>query len=801
MIAKVALSIPFSYPFDYTVPSNLVHLVRPGIRALVPLGPRKMIGVVVEMLQQSEFERLKTILDLVEEKPIFDRRMLDFTRWISDYYLCSWGEVLDAAIPRGLKPRIEKRIDIREPHDFFARLDQEQKEWLLSIAGKKETVILKTQGYRDHKTLYNQCRKKGLISFQYDFSGCYQIDESEEWLSIQPGEAGKNRPRKGSKALRVLELLEKMGRIKGRDLRERISGVKPVVNRLIEKGVVNREMVKAPATPSMSEIRTERFISLNDEQDIVVREILTSIEKREYKTFLLHGVTGSGKTEVYLYAVRETVLQGRTALILVPEISLTPQSVSRFKDRFGESIAVLHSGLADKDRRREWWKIKDRKCNIVIGARSAIFAPLDDIGLIVVDEEHDSSYKQQETPFYNARDAAVKLASEQGAVVILGSATPSMESRYNAETDKYTLLTLRQRANRRPLPSAEIVNLKEEKRQSGVFYLSEYLVSKLKENYASEKQALIFLNRRGYAAFLSCKSCEMPLLCSNCSIAMTWHKSQQSLICHHCGFRQSYPKSCPTCRGDSFRLEGIGTQRVERDLSILFPGAEFLRMDRDTVRKRGSLEANIERINRRKVDFIIGTQLISKGHDFKHIGIVCIVLADMSLNIPDFRSSERSFQLISQVSGRAGRDEKGEGLTLIQSYNPNHFAIASANNHDFPGFFTKEIELRRILDNPPFARLILFRISDRNPKYAETTSRQLGTILKHRAAEYRFQVLGPVESPIQKINNRYYWQILLKSKSTSGLKDAVRRLFWEGGDWKPKSTVRISIDVDPYMMM
>lgn len=801
MIAKVALNIPFTDLFDYQIPQDFVDQIEPGVRVLVPLGSRRIIGLVVQIQQQSEFENLKAIIDKVDIEPVFSERLLYLSKWISDYYLCSWGEVSDASLPTGLKPKIIKKVNLDKTKASFNKLIESEKKWLLLISGKKETIIQKRSDYHGFRSLFHKCKKNGLLKVQYVVEKAYEKNEVEPWLELNPEIADQVKTQKGSKANRIFELLKAENRIKKDVLLNEIETSRTVLNQLVKKQAVIEKLIEVQKVNDIDRIKTENFITLNSEQNEALHKITEGIKQKKFQSFLLHGITGSGKTEVYLYAVKETILQNRTALILIPEISLTPQAVKRFRDRFGDRIAVLHSGMAEKERCAEWWKVKEKKCDIVVGARSAIFAPLENIGLIVVDEEHDSSYKQQETPYYNARDVAVKMASEQKSIIILGSATPSIESYYNAKNSKYTLLVLSERANQKPLPSAEVINLKEEHRQLGVFYLSTYLVAKLKENYLDNKQALIFLNRRGYAAFLSCTSCGLPVLCNNCSIALTWHKKEQKLVCHHCGFSRGYLNSCPNCQAKTLRLEGIGTQRVERDLKILFPKAKFLRMDRDTVRKKGSLEINMDLINQHKVDFIIGTQLISKGHDFKHIGVVCIILADMSLNIPDFRSSERSFQLISQVSGRAGRDEQGKGRALIQSYNPNHFAIKSAKEHDFTAFYENEIAQRQMLENPPFKRQILLKISDQNAAHVKETAQQLGSFFEEYAANLKFQILGPIESPIQKINKRFYWQILLKGDSVIRMKKLIYYLFWEQNDWRPKGATRVVIDVDPYMML
>ncbi len=802
MIAKVTIGIPFSNPFDYLIFDEFTQRIKIGMRVLVPFGPRELVGVVVKIQDQSEIEKLKPIIDIVDEAPVYSQYLLELTGWIAEYYLCSWGEVLETALPTGLKPRIEKRIIIDKACESFNELPEEEQQWLVSIENRTESAVFKDPKQRSLKKRFLQLRKAGCVMFNHKLVGNhYKGEAEEEWLVLQPDRADQVKTKKGSKTDILWDIIQKEKKIRRKDLNLRLQNSGPAINQLLKKNAINREMLPVDDSYDQPVVYNDRFIRLNEKQELAVGEISRAINDNIFQPFLLHGVTGSGKTEVYLYAVKETIQLGKSALILIPEISLTPQAVRRFRDRFGDRTAVLHSGMAEKDRSREWWRIKSKKCDIVIGARSAIFAPLSNIGLIVVDEEHDSSYKQQETPFYNARDVAVKIASTEKAVVVLGSATPSIESFFNIQIGKYKLLTLPERANLKPLPSAEVVNLKEEKRQSGAFYLSKYLYAILRENYQAGKQALIFLNRRGYASFLSCKECELPVLCNNCSIAMTWHTTSQHLICHHCGYTRPYPQICNNCHASAFKMEGIGTQRVERDLKALFPRASFLRMDRDTIQKKGALEKYIDLINDHKVDFIVGTQLISKGHDFKHIGIVCIVLADMSLNIPDFRSTERSFQLISQVSGRAGRDELGVGKALIQSYNPDHFAIRSANDHDYLGFYNQEIQYRKDLVNPPFTRQILLRVSDSNPSHVQMTAEQLGEILKKQTDILNFQVFGPVESPIQKINNRYYWHILLKGEKSVGLKKLLYRIFWTRSDWRPKGSTRISIDVDPYVMI
>lgn len=801
MIARVALAVPHSLPFDYCVPEPLHPFLQPGCRVLVPFGYRVMTGVVIELAEDSEFEQLKDILQQVDSTPLFTPFFLSFTKWISKYYLCSWGEVLDAALPTGLKPKYKKVFQICEKMSGEWDMETDDENWIRALNGQIEKEINPRRFSRSQKKKISDWQKNGWVRWDYQIQNARQVGDLVE-VVLLTDENTNYIPRKESKAECIIEMLKQEGSTELSEIKSQVKNATSVIRQLIDKKVIIKKSVKRDEiSRKPKKIEHGCFITLNSEQSVATTAISGSIDSGEFKTFLLQGVTGSGKTEVFLHAVRDVLNKGKAALVLLPEISLTPQAVFRFKERFGENIAVLHSGMAEGERCKEWWKIKNKECSIVIGARSAIFAPLENIGLIVVDEEHDSSFKQQESPYYNARDAAVFLGKKSGAVVILGSATPAVESMYNAEQKKYEKLVLTQRANQKPMPEAEIISLKDEQRQKGVFYLSRYLVTQLKANYEKGQQALIFLNRRGYAAFLTCTSCGLSYLCENCSIAMTWHKNTRQLTCHHCGYTHPYPTVCPGCKGNKFKYEGIGTQRVERDLKILFPQARFLRMDRDTVSRRGTLEANIALINQKEVDFIIGTQLISKGHDFKHIGIVCIVMADMSLNIPDFRSSERSFQLISQVSGRAGRGESGEGRALIQSYNPGHYAIQSANKHCYESFYAKEIDVRRLLENPPFKRLILVKISDENQKNATLTASEMVAEMQARSKGMGLMVLGPVEAPIQRVNKRYYWHILLKGDDIPRFKVDLLKMLLERKGWNSKTSSRISVDVDPYYLL
>ena len=800
MIAAVSVAIPYSSPFDYAVPDELRTVVAPGIRVLVPVNRRRMIGVVVEIRGESQLKELKAIDAAVDDSPLYSRRLLEITRWISEYYLCAWGEVLESAVPTGLRPKIERVYEVRADCPLFHRLSEKEQKWLPKLDGMGEADADRLCS-GETRTVLTRALKERLVLAKYRVVRKKDDASLSQLYSLRSDPERSFSPRKGSRTFRLLEYLENNPGSSRSQIASACPNSISAISGLVKKRVLLKESVPQKPPKRDDRIFHENFLRLNEQQETADGEIDSAIRAGEFKVFLLFGVTGSGKTEIYLHAVRESLQRGKTALILLPEISLTPQAVSRFKNRFGEQVAMLHSGMTESARCREWREIKAGLRSVVIGARSAIFAPLQNIGLVIVDEEHDTSYKQQETPFYHARDTAVKIGSLEKAVVVLGSATPSVESFRNCQIKKYSLLTLSRRINRKSLPSAEIVDLRAETRQPGIFYLSEYLVNRLRENYRDGRQALIFLNRRGFASFVACVGCSAAVLCRNCSIAMTWHKKNQRLICHHCGFSSGFPTRCAFCGGRGFKPEGLGTQRVEQDLQALFPKGRFLRMDRDSISKRGSLEKKVRMIADFEVDFVVGTQLISKGHDFKNIGLVCIVLADMSLNIPDFRSSERSFQLFSQVAGRAGRDACGKGRALVQSYNPSHYAVVSANDHDYLSFYRQEIAMREHMSNPPYSRLLLIRLSEPNPRNVEISARILGERLRNESGGMQLQVLGPVESPIHKISNRYYWQILIKGNRMGSAKNLLSRMLWGGKRWKPKGRTRVSVDVDPFVMM
>lgn len=751
---RVVILSPLKEPFTYAIPLALRNDVEIGSRVLVPLGKRKVTGVVVGFVLETFLKEIKEVLAILDEGPILDGHLLKLCHWVSQYYLSPIGEVLATILPPPLRTESQRTLVLR-PGDF-------------SIAGELETRILD-------------------------------------------------------------ELREKRGRVTIKSLARRFSrgGLYRALNRLTTLGATEVQewprqghKRKIKEIPRNAEKPLEHLLipSLTPEQQESLRAIQQSLERGRFETFLLYGVTGSGKTEVYLRAIEEARRANRRSLILIPEISLTPQLLDRLQGRFPGRVGILHSGLTSSERWAQWRHILHGNVDVVVGARSAVFAPLSDLGLIVVDEEHDSSYKQEEGLRYHARDLAVMRGKLAGCPVLLGSATPAVESFENCRQGRYRLLELTQRVEQRALPRIEVLDLRAEskgeirklgaKRDVGSPELRAFsplslrLKEALQENHARGQQSLLFLNRRGFANFLQCHLCGFVLHCPHCSVSLTFHLGQRGAFCHHCGFRKLVSGSCPACGKLALSGIGFGTEQVEQELSRLIPAARIGRMDRDTTRKRGSQERLVRQWEKGEIEILVGTQMITKGHDVGGVTLVGAILADLSLNLPDFRAAERTFQLLSQVAGRAGRG-KEPGRVIIQTYNPEHYALQYVITHDYKGFFAAETEFRRALNYPPFSGLVHLRVEGPKPHEVAAKAKMLSEKLReeHRRAQglpEKIEILGPAPAPIEKLRRRYRWQILLKGEKGP----ALLRLAEQALQLLPRSrTTRLYVDVDPYNML
>ncbi len=738
-IIEVVVPLPFEKSFHYLVPPELIQQAQPGRRVFVPFGGRKLTAYVLGNVESSESSGLKTVIDVLDDEPLWTDGELEFFRWVSSYYLYPLGEVFKTALPSGI----------------------------------------------------NIQSKKGAVS-GISLTGGRKVKSEKFYLS-----ATEPPPRHhiGSKAAEILATISDAGDISSADLRRRFGQCSLQLRRLEELTLIRmeeREIYRDPFALETIERDTPRI--LNRHQARALELISSAVESRAFSPFLLHGVTGSGKTEVYLQAIAPVLEQGGTALILVPEISLTPQLVRRFRARFGACIAILHSALSDGERYDEWRRIRRGQVRIVIGARSAIFAPLENIGIIVVDEEHEASFKQAEGLRYNARDLSLVRGQMEKTVVVLGSATPLMTSLHAVEQGRLKLLSLPERVENRPMPTVSIVQMKGIKET-----ISPPLALALEETIAAGEQSLVFLNRRGFATLLVCGDCGEPLTCPNCSVTLTYHRQRRRSECHYCDYTVPAPGICPACGSLEMKELGAGTERVDHDLRELMPGAGIIRMDSDTTSGKGSHNRLLNRMTDGSADVLIGTQMVAKGHDFPGVTLVGVLNAEASLNMPDFRSAERTFQILSQVIGRAGRGTL-PGRVVVQAHNPAHYAIQCAIEHDGENFYRQELEFRREAGYPPFSFLAAFAISGTSEQTVEERAAATATLLIHikREMKLRVEILGPAPSPLYRLRGRFRRQILLKAITRNDLRKLI--VTWQIRR-PPASNVRETVDIDPVDMM
>ncbi|HLF85437.1 MAG TPA: primosomal protein N', partial [Blastocatellia bacterium] len=574
-----------------------------------------------------------------------------------------------------------------------------------------------------------------------------------------------------------------------------------VVRTLEKRGVVEvfaREVRRNPLAHIAPDDAAP--VKLTGEQQVALDQIVARLAERQYSTFLLHGVTSSGKTEIYIRAMREAIKQGLTALMLVPEITLTPIFSRRLRAQFGEAVAILHSSLSEGERTDEWRRIKHGDARVVIGTRSAVFAPLESLGIVIVDEEHDGSYKQDETPHYHGRDTAIVRALRAGAVVVLGSATPSLESFHNAHAGKYAYLRLQTRFGDRALADVQTVDMREVfKRHGKAQTLSDELKTAIAETFARREQSMILLNRRGFSSFLLCRSCGLAIHCPNCDVTLTYHRYNSSLQCHYCNYIRPVPRVCDACEGEYIHYVGLGTEQLEANLKELFPEMNIARLDRDTTRKRGSLEQILMEFAGGGIDLLVGTQMIAKGHDFHNVTLVGVVSVDVGLALPDFRAAERTFQLLTQVAGRAGRGDR-PGRVIIQTYHPEHYSLACAKEQNYEEFYRREIVFRRTMHYPPFAALINVLIHDKDHDRASGTASDFARELRIAARDSGIRVLGPAPAPISRIRSEYRFQVLIKAQSRSRAREALDMAMDRAtsAGHNPRS---ISVEVDPMNLM
>lgn len=783
-------------PFDYAVPESMQDLLEIGCRVKVPFGPRNVLGFVVGIKEHTEVQqdKLKPIAQLLDMEPVLTVEMLEIAKWLKQQTICFEIDALQVMLPSALRAKYEKIVElvgqqteldsILQP--FFAKSHQvklavfEKNNVLtpLKLALKQGIVVL-----NDVVKQQGNVKEIRKVKIHDDFAVLDTIIQSMT-----------------KRTEKQKQLVEWMKHYAGHtllptDILQAVGVTKVVLEAVIDKGAASYVQQEVYRDPFTKQVQKSTALQLTEEQEYALNSITTAFTQQQPTTFLLHGITGSGKTEVYLQTIDKVLQQGKQAIMLVPEISLTPQMTERFRARFGEQVAVLHSGLSVGEKYDEWRKIQQGKVNVVVGARSAIFAPFTNIGIIILDEEHESTYKQEDAPRYHARDVAIWRSQFHGCPVILGSATPSLESYARAKKGVYHLLTLKERAMKQALPTVNVVDLREELCSGNRSMFSKDLVEAISSRLQRQEQIVLFLNRRGYSSFVLCRDCGTVVQCPNCDISLTYHRSQEKIKCHYCGHEEHVPTTCPQCQSDHIRFFGTGTQKVEEELYRLFPEARVLRMDVDTTKQKGSHEAILDAFGQGKADILLGTQMIAKGLDFPNITLVGVLSADTSLHLPDYRAAERTFQLLTQVSGRAGRHEK-PGEVVIQTYTPEHYAVELSKAQLYEPFYEQEMALRRHSDYPPYYYIVLVQLSHEDVLMAADYAAKTADWLRSQLP-FSVSIIGPTASSISRLQNRYRYQCLIKYKIEPTLIPILHRLLsLYRTEWIKKG-VQLTIDLDP----
>jgi primosomal protein N' (replication factor Y) len=798
---NVALPVPLRTTFTYAVPDILKETVQPGSRVLVPFRKKTMVGVAVELAEGAptgtKIREITRVLDFV---PALTPKLIELAHWIGGYYLAPIGEVFRAMLPPVTEVKSQRQIILtgagREAAESLSGgelshgLTSAEAAFLAKLKEKKGTLLLGPAAKLGvDASALQRLQRRGLIEIRESVEGRKrrtqrviawkggaaaagepEKKEGEEEKSEEKDNAESQRIRKEEK---IRELLEtERGPLPLPQLLKLAQVTRSFIERMLREGLLESwDEPIDPAEDPFDAGYSPPAHELNAEQEGVLKRVRARFELGEFGVQLLHGVTGSGKTEVYLRAVQDTLARGKTALVLVPEIALTLWIGRQCRSWFGakfEGVAVLHSALSDVERAREWWRVRNGEARVVVGTRSAVFAPLENLGLIIVDEEQENSFKQEETPRYHGRDVAIVRAKMEGALALLGSATPSMETYHHAREGKYELLTLASRVADRSLASVEVVNLREDFQQTHqTSPISAALHAGLQECLANGTQALVLINRRGYSWSVLCRSCGASVQCVNCSISMTHHKQRNRLECHYCGSIQQIPKICPKCQSKYVYFFGEGSEHLEERLRKEFPGARIARLDRDTARTKRQYQETLGAFAGGALDILVGTQMLAKGHDFQRVTLVGVVSADSSLSLPDFRAAERTFQLLTQVAGRAGRGELA-GRVLIQTFYPEHYAIQDAVKQDYTAFFERELHFRRMMAYPPFTSLANVIVRDVSLEKAIRWSRQLSEYFSPHD-DKGVRILGPATAPLARLKKEHRFQFLLKSPKRSVL--------------------------------
>ena len=807
---RVAVTLPVEETYLYLVPRGLEPRAQVGCRVEVPFGKKKVTGYILEQAAPAEDQDLKEIGRVLDPEPLFPPSLVPFFRWVSEYYLHPLGRLIQSALPGGLNVRAYRS----------ARLTAKGEEALRLLPGRSEERRLLTW-VRDHPgkrapsplDRLQAFEKKGWLVLEQRVTKRRGGPLIKRFVRAREGRALKDLGEQGAWSLKAtnekafLETVFSSQGILSEELSSRFANGAYLVRKWLKKGVLETYQARVLRDPAGNVLPLlPQPAELYAQQRGAVGAITKQLVRGTFSPYLLHGVTGSGKTEVYCQAIRRAMDLGRQTMLLVPEIALAVYMEGILRSRFGDRLAVYHSGLSEGERYDQWMKMARGEVPLVIGARSALFAPFPDLGLIIVDEEHDPAYKQEEGPRYQARDAAVVRGKLADATVVLGSGTPSVQSYYNAVRERYTLIRMPERIEQRPLPEVQVIDMKAfSSKGKEEEILSPALRNAMGETSASGKQAILFLNRRGFHRVHLCRTCGKPVRCPNCEVSLVYHLRENRLACHYCGFHCMPQTLCPACGHEGLRSYGFGTERLEAELKALYPRLRAARMDRDSIRRKGHTFELLKKFSRREIDVMVGTQMVTKGYDFPDVTLVGVIGADFSLGFPDFRAAERTFQILSQVAGRAGRG-KDKGRVLIQTFYPDHYAVTAARDHDYPAFFQKEIELREQLAYPPFSCLACLRLQGNHKHKTEDMARRMVEQMIRVTGSWSkrgkdLQVLGPVEAPLSKLKGKYRWQIFIRSKGPNVLHVYLKRVGESLRRILKGSGVGLTVDIDPYQML
>lgn len=857
--ANIAFPLSVDQVFTYGVPPQMDAVLQPGTRVLAPFRGTRQEGVVVERLDETDLAPsiIKNISTCLEKTPTFSPELLALTKWMAEYYVCSWGLALFCAVPAAVRTQKEQKVQLLPDAPTPRGKVQKQLVALLAAEGELSLNQLARRmgiSYQKLRPKITVLQEKGIVSLDVTHKPKANTQlTSVATLALPPadieaeidrlqGEAAGSENPAGSRpsnrrhiaaakhAEILRHLLDEGTPLATADLTKRVNSSISLLRTLERRGFLHITRAQAVRNPLSSEpIATTQPLHLNSAQSIAFTElqnILTSDTAggvcnpdiprapavEGAPTFLLHGVTGSGKTEVYMQAMTEVLGNGKSVIALVPEISLTPQAASRFVGRFGERVALLHSRLSDGERYDQWHRIRNGDADIVIGPRSAVFAPVKELGMLIIDEEHSESYKSDIVPRYHARDVAQKRGELANCPVILGSATPSLESFHRAKNGRYRLLSLPDRVLNRKMPDVHIADMRTELKKGNRTIFSDILRNSIEERLERQEQIILFLNRRGHSTYVFCRTCGYVERCENCSISLTFHFETKRLVCHHCGNKRPTHPSCPQCGSPAIRYFGLGTEAVEQEVQKAFPEARVKRFDADSTTRKNAHQQILETFEQQQIDILIGTQMVSKGLDFPNVTLVGVIAADTSLNLPDFRASEQTFSLLTQVAGRSGRAEL-EGKVIIQTYMPEHYCISAAQKHDYLGFYAQEVEARGVLQYPPFSHVGTLLLRGKDEKQIEEAAHaveaQLQTWLADKASTAQtdkiegdvgaseVEILGPAPAPLSKIEGKFRWHFLLRSNSVESISQLLKHLTDEPPVAIKSNAIEFVIDIDP----